>query len=124
MRFIKKLKNKQGMAIENAILFMLVIFSLCALLTTLTALGRFQIQIDKTKLVYDVELDEIGEDYLYSVKTGEEFNFSYENYGYSVSENALTVWNISDESKTAVLYVEAKLTDGGLEILAWRYSSP
>ena len=124
MKLTRILKSKRGMALENVILFMLIIFSLCALLTSLTLIGHYQVKIEKTTLLQDVEIDQIGEDYLASVKTGAEFIRIYEKHEYEVSGNALTVWRKNDGSKTAVLYVEAELADGQLNVNAWRYSLP
>ncbi len=44
------LKNKKGIALENAILFMVIVFSFCALLTSLTLFGHYQTKLDKITL--------------------------------------------------------------------------
>ena len=120
------LKSKRGIALENTILFMLVIFTLCALLTSLTVIGHYKIKIENMFLLKDVEIEQVGDDYLASIAADETFTLEYENYAYSVSEsgNALTVWQKSDESKTVVLYVEAELTGGDLKVNKWCYSLP
>lgn len=119
------LKSKRGIALENAILFMLIIFSLCALLTSLSLIGHYQLKIEETILQNDVEIDQIGEDYLASLKTGEEkFAESYENYAYEVEGTALTVWHKNDRERSTVLYVEAEVNGEQVDILKWRYSSP
>lgn len=125
MKLKQILKSKRGMALENAILFMLIIFSLCALLTSLTLIGHYQVKIEKLTLLNDVEIEQIGEDYLASIEAGEAFTQTYEDYAYEVEGNALTVWRKNDESKLAVLYVEAELTaDEELNVKVWRYSLP
>ena len=125
MKLKQILKSKRGMALENAILFMLIIFSLCALLTSLTLIGHYQVKIEKLTLLNDVEIEQIGEDYLASVKAKTTFTDTYENYAYEVNGNALTVWRKTDENKNAVLYVEAELTaDEELNVNVWRYSLP
>ena len=125
MELIKILKSKRGMALENAILFMLIVFTLCALLTGLTLLVHYQVKIEKMTLQQDIEIEQIGEDYLASVKAKKIFEQSYTDYVYEVSGNALVVWRKADEKKTAVLYVEAELTaDEQLNVSAWRYSLP
>jgi hypothetical protein len=119
------LKSKRGIALESAVLFMLIIFSLCALLTSLSLIGHYQLKIEKTVLLNDVEIDQIGEDYLASLKSGEEkFTESYENYEYKVDGNALTVWRKNDRERSTVLYVEAEVNGEQVDILKWRYSSP
>ena len=125
MKLRQMLKSKRGMALENAILFMLIIFTLCALLTRLTLLGHYQVKIEKMTLQQDIEIEQIGEDYLASVKAKTTFTDTYENYAYEVDGNALTVWRKTDENKNAVLYVEAELTaDEELNVNVWRYSLP
>ena len=125
MKLKQILKSKRGMALENAILFMLIIFSLCALLTSLTLIGHYQVKIEKMTLQQDIEIEQIGEDYLASVKAKTSFEQTYANYAYEVSGNALTVWRKTDENKKAVLYVEAELTaDEELNVNVWRYSLP
>ena len=125
MKLRQMLKSKRGMALENAILFMLIIFTLCALLTSLTLLGHYQVKIEKMTLQQDIEIEQIGEDYLASVKAKTTFEQTYTNYAYEVGGNALTVWRKTDENKKAVLYVEAELTaDEELNVNVWRYSLP
>lgn len=119
-------KSKRGIAIENAILFMVIIFMFCALLISLTSIGYYQLKIDKMMLLRNVEIEQIGEDYLTSIKAGNtSFTKEYENYAYEVNGNALTVWHKANEAKTAVLYVEAELTaEKEINVITWRYSLP
>ncbi len=127
MRFPDRLRSKRGIAMETAILFMVLIFSLCFLLTTLAMIGHYRVELEHMTLLSDVAVEQIGEDYLASLKTtgnAESFAESYDDYDYAVSGNALTVWRKTDESKTAVLYVEAELTDGEISVMQWRYTLP
>ena len=118
----KILKNKRGFALGSAVAFMVITFTLCFLLTSLTLIGHYQVKIDNMMLLDDVEIDQIGEDYLASLGAGEPFEKTYENYVYevNVTENTLTVWH-KDNLKTAVLYVEAEIADDGtVRVIAWR----
>lgn len=124
MKFGKTLKNKRGIALENAILFMLVIFMLCTLLISMALVGNYQVQGEKKIFLAEVEIDQIGEDYLASVKAGDVFDETYEKYAYEVEGNALCVWRKNDDKKTAVLFVEAELADGEVSVISWRYSLP
>lgn len=121
----KLLKNKRGMALENAILFMLIIFSLCALLTSLTLIGHFQTNINKLTLENEIKLEQIGENFVASPASFD-YDADYENYTCIPvgSENyAMAVYSKSDtEFKAAVLYVEVAKDSG--KILHWRYSLP
>lgn len=124
MKIKQILKDKKGIALENAILFEIIIFSLCFLLTSLTLIGHYQVKIENLTLLNNVEIEQIGDDYLASVKAGEALTKDYTNYAYEVSGNTLTVWHKNDESKSAVLYVEAELVDEQLNVSKWRYSLP
>ncbi len=123
MKLKQILKNKQGVAIENAVLFMIVIFFLCTLITSLTLLGFYEVKLEKELLLRDVAIDQIGEDYLASVEAQQAFNNTYDKYAYEVKDNVLKVWREKDADKTVVLYVEAELTaDNQVNVIAWRYS--
>ena len=121
----KLLKSKRGIALENAILFMLVIFSLCALLTSLTLIGHFQTNINKLTLENEIKLEQIGENFVASPQSFSEV-VEYENYTCIPvgSENyAMVVYSKSDtEFKSALLYIEVSKESGA--ILHWRYSLP
>jgi hypothetical protein len=106
---------------------MLIIFSLCALLTSLTLIGHYQLKIEKTVLQHDVEIDQIGEDFIANLKTDNPstpFEGVHENYAYAANENILTVWHKDDQSKSVVLYVEAEIKGDKVNVLKWRYSLP
>ena len=112
MKLKQILKSKKGIALENAILFMLVVFSFCALITSVTLSGHNQIRLERIILENKVAIEQIGEDFL-----ADDMKPNYENYTLEVNENTLTVTNTNG---TVVLYVEK---DGG-KIIQWRYSSP
>lgn len=116
MKLKQILKNKKGIALENAILFMLVVFSFCALITSVTLSGHNQIRLEKITLENKVAIEQIGEDFL-AGKTAEELNIKYGKYTCEVSEDTLTVKNTND---TVVLYI----VKDGERIVQWRYSSP
>lgn len=127
MKLMQKLICKRGIAIENAILVMLIIFMICTMLTNLALVGHYQVKIENITLMKNVEIDQIGEDYLASIKAGQEFILDSEIYVCSVSdeEYILTVWQESNEPENVVLYVEAELTEEGqVNVIQWRYSLP
>lgn len=132
MKLKQLLKSKSGVALENTLLFMLVIFSLCALLTSLTLTGFFQTRINKITLLNEVELEQIGEDYLSHVesKSKNENAFTLRNehqekYACSVEGDVLSVWHKNDQNAKVVLLVEARIDDEGqLTVVQWRYSQP
>lgn len=111
------LKDKKGLALENAILFMMIIFSLCFLLASFALIGHYQAKIENIKIIQRVELDQIGEDYL----ENRQFPLEgiYDNYEWDNGTNTLRVWRKNDPEKKTVLYVEV---DNDGKVLAWRYS--
>ena len=130
MNLQKILKNRRGVALENALLFMLVIFSLCALLTSLTLIGHFQTRINKLTLENEVDLEQIGEDFVASVKAGEAFDEeAYTNYACSTrtlpEENRyfLSVGHKND-TQQVLLYVEVEKDGNAVTVVQWRYSFP
>ena len=139
MKAINILKSKRGIAIENAILFLLVVFSLCSLLTMIALIANYQFKIDKIVLEQDVYLDQIGEQFIASVPSGSP-SVSDPKYVTNIDqreENGSTVFILTvfaadpddipavDESNVQLypilLYVKAD-TNGN--ILSWRYSAP
>ena len=132
MKATNILKSKRGVAIENAILFILVVFSLCSLLTMIALIANYQFKIDNIVLQQDVDLDQIGEDFVARVPElvgrGNQTDYNDTHYWIINSPSdsdkcTLTVTSDAD-STTVLLYVEAKLNNGKVEILSWRYSAP
>lgn len=129
----KILKSKRGVAIENAILFLLVIFMLCALLASITIIANFQFKIDNMVLKNDVDLDQIGEDFIAYLASGEtkfdtflkdayadetkkeKYNRIYVNgkYGWKIIGNTFTV----KTGDTVLLQMISE--DNGT--VSWRY---
>ena len=128
MNLQKILKSRRGVALENALLFMLVIFSLCALLTSLTLIGHFQTRINKLTLENEVDLEQIGEDFVASVKAGQTFDEdAYTNYACETltegNQYFLSVGHKSD-TQQVLLYVAVEKNGETVNVLQWRYSFP
>lgn len=123
-----KLGNK-GISIESAILFMLVIFMFCSLITSYTVYRSYQVKIDKLQIESKIELDNIGEQFLISLKENKinDFKTSYPNkdkYNVLVNEssdiNKITISHKKDV--TNVLYIELKIdNENNVQILKWCY---
>ena len=133
MKLPKILKSRRGVALENAILFMILLFSLCALLTTLTVIGHNRLKLENNAQLRNAEIDQIGEDYIYSLKSDDDSLSKYKGkYYYEIIEennvSALTVWGGTDkETDSVILYIEAEKTVDGngnetVSIKQWRYS--
>lgn len=129
---MKILKSRRGIAIENAIAFMLIIFLLCALLSSLMLFGVYQNKLDKVKLTMRAELDQIGEDFISSLGSITTVIFDVKNNNSSydgsvtVADNnrTLTVWKNGDESQTVLLYVEVQIDGSGFTLQRWCYCNP
>ncbi len=63
---VKIIKSKRGVAIESAVMLLLVVFSLCALMTTLCVAARTVDRGRFDKLKQEAEVDEIGEAFVNS----------------------------------------------------------
>ena len=127
-RALRILKDKRGIAIETALLFMLVIFSLCALITSVATIGRRQAKLESDVLVSDALIDQIGEDFIAYLAGGEESDFDAANEKYDSTvvdkgENISALTLTKKGSSSVVLYIEAEKTDAGVKILRWRYSA-
>ena len=127
-RALRILKDKRGIAIETALLFMLVIFSLCALITSVATIGRRQAKLESDVLVSDALIDQIGEDFIAYLAGGEESDFDaadekYDSTVVDKGENISALTLTKKGSSSVVLYIEAEKTGAGVKILRWRYSA-
>lgn len=116
MKLTNILKNKRGVAIETALVFLLSIFAMCALLTGLALVGHSQVQVEKKSLSSTVELQQIGEDYLNWAKivnpNPEDFSTGSTKYVCRVSEDReiLKVWHKDSTESNVLLYVQVEIT--------------
>ena len=111
------LKSKRGISIENAIIFMLVIFTLCALLTSLALIGRLQTKLDNTTIKNKVDIEQIVDDFI----ADPEKLYDYENYTYEVVGNTITIWSGTDKNQPSQLYVEL---DKDRNVIKWLKQKP
>ena len=123
---MKILNNKRGIVLENAIVFMLVIFSLCFLLTSLTLISYHQTRIDLTKIENKIKIDQIGEDFLTEIAANGTFIRTYDNYEYSVVEPSndapyYTLKVTQRDTGIEKLHIEAKLINGQMQVTRWEY---
>lgn len=111
-----RLKSRRGVALASAMMFMVAMFSLCILLTSLASIGRFTVKLEEKLTLRAVEVDQIGEDFVWAKKEGKTFDKNaYE--GYTCYENGGT---LKVKSKNATVLYVALNEDG--EVTAWRYS--
>ena len=124
MKKIKNiLKSKRGIALENAILFLITTFTLCALLTTFTLIGRYQSNIENTVLKRKVAVEQIGEDFVVSNQkdTFKVRDSLKETYDCTTTSTTLKVFHKSNTSKI-LLYVEVSVNEGAVIVTKWQYN--
>lgn len=125
MRMLKKtLKSRRGASLALAVMFMVLVFTLGILLSSLMLIGHYGVKIENRQLLERVAVDQIGEDHLAALAAGEDLVEDYGKYDYTVEGNVLTVWRKGDETQTVILYVEAEVQDGTVKVLRWCYSLP
>lgn len=85
--FGRLIKSRGGFAMESALVFLITLFSLCALITTVTLVGHRRADFENSTILSKVELEQIGEDFLTwsnDPKAEETFDIVSENYECSV----------------------------------------
>ena len=119
----KILKSKSGIAIETALLFMIVVFSLCALITSLAVIGRHQTRLENKTLISEVEIDQIGEDFLAYLRDNT-VDYTNEKYDCTLTGtgNVSTLTVTKKNSTDTVLYIEAEIDGETVTLLRWRYN--
>lgn len=86
------------MAIEMAMAMMIIVFSLCALMTTVVTVSRKQTNIATARFTQTAQVDAIGESFVRASKAGEIFQYDGTEYECDTSvQNTLTV---SKDGKT------------------------
>ena len=90
---LNRLKSKRGAVMESALLFLLVIFLLCFLLTLVALSGHASTKLARTKLENRLALEQIAEDFIANPTT----------YADDPSD-AYTVTVAEDETPEGTLY--------------------
>lgn len=111
----KRHSNRRGMAIEMAMAMMIIVFSLCALMTTVVTVSRKQTNIATARFTQTAQVDAIGEKFVRASKAGETFQYDGTEYECDTSvQNTLTV---SKDGKTLLTVV----VDGCGKIISWQH---
>ncbi len=124
----KIFKSRRGIAVLTAVLFMLITFSFCALLTMMALSGNSQTKIESIRLTQSAALDQIGEDFLHfgttkSVTEYETATYTCEQIDGDSGEVSLKVTVRSDDR--TVLYVKiAEHGTGKNTLLYWGRTEP
>lgn len=103
------------MAIEMAMAMMIIVFSLCALMTTVVTVSRKQTNIATARFTQTAQADAIGEKFVRASKANETFQYDGTEYECDTSvQNTLTV---SKDGKTLLTVV----VDGSGKIISWQH---
>lgn len=104
----KRHPNRRGMAIEMAMAMMIIVFSLCALMTTVVTVSRKQTNIATARFTQTAQVDALGEQFVNGkIPTSDIFDCE-------VNGNILTV---SKDGKTLLTVV----VDGSGKIISWQH---
>lgn len=113
--------NKKGIALETAIVFLVVIFSFCTLVSTTALVGSKQGKIEKIRIENKAKLDQIGEDFIAG-----KLKENYQGFTVKSSGDKLTlqVWYGSEASQDADLTVVLEKGAGDkVTVKQWYYAT-
>lgn len=127
----KILKSKKGIAIESAILFMLVIMSVSILLTSVVMSAHTGVRIGKNEMENRLKLEQLGDAFVAYIPvvndTFEELDDELSNMADQISEGADaeisadgSVLTVKNRAEKTILYIEKS----GTQVITWRYSAP
>lgn len=120
--------DRKGIAMESAILFMVVIFSLCTLLLSVSLIGRTQTRIDKNLALSQVGQEQMGENFLIALQNGEPpATYETEKYACTTAttpEGRYTLTVRLKDTNATVLYVEAAKEGDTVRVHRWSKTTP
>lgn len=130
-RFAKSRESRRGVAIELAIMVIVITLALSILLTSISIIQTSNKNTRKKELAFQIELDQIGDEFFAEVKKGNtNFSniFTESKYDCSVSDDGLILTvkektgDTEDQGKT-LLTVELKKDENGtVTVKKWAYN--
>ena len=126
----KILKSKRGIAIESALLFMMVIISISILLTSVIMTAHTGVQISKKEVETRLKLEQLGDSFVLSDTTPEsegldELKSNLDTYVSEISAGITatlsddgTTLTVKNKDGKTLLYIEKS----GNQVITWRYS--
>ena len=113
---MKLLKNKRGMAMESAILFMLIVFMFGLLLTGVAMTSHLRVNVNNTLLSRELEIEQIGEDFIHFIPKDENDTFTVDDkYEPIISPDGSTL--TLKRNGNVVLYIDKTNN-------IWKYTAP
>lgn len=116
----RKIKNKKGMAIELAILLLVVTFSLSIIITSTSMLLYRKKNNAKEQMLLNTQIEQIGAKFCSSIAmaNGNEWISEFPDYNIEISGFTLTVKE-KDKEKV-LLFVELSKENNKYRIIEWK----
>ena len=108
------LKNKRGMAMESAIMFMLLIFTLGMLMTGTSMIMHLRVRLNDKTIQREITIEQIGEDFVADKLTNGQV---IDGYVAEINDDK-TILRLTNKVGTVLLYIEKN----GSTVLRWQYS--
>ena len=122
----KNKRLKKGVAIELALLLMVVVFGLCALLVSLTVISNDNSKKQTLSLEQKLLIDQVGTEFSRAVRSGNNFELGQElsetYFATTFVQDGLhqLVLKLNDDEQTVVLTVKLNATD--FKVIEWKYN--
>lgn len=130
-RFAKSRESRRGVAIELAIMVIVITLALSILLTSISIIQTSNKNTRKKELAFQIELDQIGDEFFAEVKKGNtNFSniFTESKYDCSVSDDGLILMvkektgDTEDQGKTLLTVELEKDENGTVTVKKWAYN--
>lgn len=123
----KILKDKKGIALETAIIFILVMFSFCSIIFIVSYKEKVRDMFGNNSMSVPFEIEQIGENFYNSCIQGEAESFVFENDKYGGEVNTTNpksyhLMVVEKESLKIVLEVDVDMET--LKITKWCFFNP
>ena len=124
----KLLKNKRGIAIESAILFMIIVFSFGFLLTGVAMTAHLRVKLNDSLLSREMEIEQIGENFVSMSETDFQTYLAGKNYTHTLGENSETKIKTFTlkRNNSVVLYIEYTIEyteeNSQKNVKVWKYT--
>ena len=120
-------KEKKGVALETAIVFLLVMFSFCSIIFIISYKEKVRDLFGNESMAVPYEIEQIGEDFYDAClnDTLEEFSFEDEKYGGKVetTDPSLYILTVVDKESLKIV-LEVSVNKETLKITKWCFYNP
>lgn len=117
----KLLKNKRGIAMESAVLFMLVMFMFGFLLTGVAMTAHLRVKVNNTIIKREMEIEQIGEDFVTMLPTAFTQDYVTATYGAKYTADVSSNGNNKTLTLKRNTSTVLKITVEGGTITSWKY---